>query len=313
MKKGFNRHLGLLARGMAMGAADVVPGVSGGTIACITGIYTELIDSLQSCDHRALRHLVKYGLASTWHYINGNFLLAVLTGILLSAFSLANLITWLLAQQPILVWSLFFGLILASCVHLLRQVSGWNPRRLALLALGIVAALAVSYVRPNELPDTWWVLMLAGMVAICAMILPGISGGFLLLIMGLYSTVVGAISALNLGVLLPFAFGCVAGLLLFSHVLSWLLHKYRAATMAFLTGILIGSLNVIWPWKHTLEGMIDRHGEWVPLVQENVSPFLYSKITGNPPQTLSAITLCLAGLLIVLLLEWAAKPQNEGS
>ena len=313
MKKDFNRHVGLLARGMAMGAADVVPGVSGGTIAFITGIYTELIDSLQSCDHRALRCLFKYGLPTAWQYINGNFLLAVLSGILLSAFSLASLITWLLAQYPILVWSLFFGLILASCVHLLRQVPEWNPRRMLILILGVGVALVVSVIKPTQLPDSWWVLTLAGMVAICAMILPGISGGFLLLLMGLYSTIVGAISTLEFGVLLPFAMGCLLGLLLFSHVLSWLLHHFQAATMAFLTGILVGSLKVIWPWKHTLEGVIDRHGEWIPLVQENVSPFLYSKITGNPPQTAAAITLCLTGLFIVLLLEWVASTSPEES
>ncbi|MBR9909374.1 MAG: DUF368 domain-containing protein [Gammaproteobacteria bacterium] len=313
MKKDVNRHAGLVLRGMAMGAADVIPGVSGGTVALITGIYAELIDSLRRCDHRAVQCLFEHGVLATWRHINGSFLLAVLSGILISIFSLANLVSRVLEQSPILVWSLFFGLIVASCLHLLRQVNGWNWRRFGLLLLGVLLALLVSVLKPTQLSDDWWVVMLAGMVAICAMILPGISGGFLLLMMGLYATVVESISSLNLAVLVPFAFGCLVGLLLFSHVLSWLLRGFESATMAFLTGVLAGSLNIIWPWKQTLELIQDRHGEWVPLVQQNVSPFLYSKMTGNPSQIYLAITLCTAGFLAVLLLEIVANRHRAAT
>lgn len=312
MDKGPKHYLSLFLRGMAMGAADVIPGVSGGTIAFITGIYSELIDSLRQCDHRAVAVLYKDGLGAAWNHINGAFLLAVFSGILFSIFSLAKLVTFWLEMQPVLVWSLFFGLVLASSILLLRQVSSWNGARILLLLAGIGLALAVSWVKPTQLPDVWWVITLAGMVAICAMILPGISGGFLLLVMGLYSTVVGAVSALQLQVLIPFAAGCVLGLLLFSHVLGWLLHRFEAATMALLTGILIGSLKVIWPWKQTLEFVIDRHGESVPVVQANIGPDQYSLLTGEPSQAALAVLLCIMGCLAVWALEAVASQHRKG-
>ncbi|MBU3070259.1 DUF368 domain-containing protein [Aestuariicella sp. G3-2] len=296
-----------------MGAADVIPGVSGGTIAFITGIYTELIDSLRRCDHQAVKCLFQQGFPAMWRHINGTFLVAVFGGILFSIFSLAKLMSYWLESQPILVWSLFFGLILASSVLLLRQVTGWNPARVSLVLLGIVLALAVTWLKPTHLPEVWWVILLAGMVAICAMILPGISGGFLLLMMGLYSTVIGAISQLNFGLLIPFAVGCAIGLLLFSHILSWLLHHYEAGTMALLTGFLIGSLNIIWPWKQTLETVVDRHGELVPVVQENILPGHYAILTGQSAELLPAIFMTLTGLLLVIGMDYVAGKKKRYS
>lgn len=293
-----------------MGAADVIPGVSGGTIAFITGIYTELIDSLRRCDHQAVKCLFQQGFPAMWRHINGSFLAAVFGGIFFSIFSLAKLMSFWLESQPILVWSLFFGLILASSVLLLRQVKGWNPARVSLVLLGIVLALGVTWLKPTHLPEVWWVILLAGMVAICAMILPGISGGFLLLMMGLYSTVIGAISQLNFGLLIPFAVGCAIGLLLFSHVLSWLLHHYEAGTMALLTGFLIGSLNIIWPWKQTLETVVDRHGELVPVVQENILPGQYTLLTGQPAEFLPALAMVSVGLLLVIGMEYIAGKKK---
>ncbi|MGH1373215.1 MAG: DUF368 domain-containing protein [Cellvibrionaceae bacterium] len=310
--RSFKDYFSLFLRGLAMGAADVVPGVSGGTIAFITGIYTELIDSLRSFDHRALQCLRTQGVEATWAHINGNFLLAVFAGVLTSIVSLAKLVVFLLETQPILVWSLFFGLVLASSLILLRQVPKWSMARAFLLIAGVLIAIAVSMLKPTQLPDTWWVLALAGSVAICAMILPGISGGFLLLMMGLYSTVVAALSQLQLSIMLPFALGCGLGLLLFSHLLSWLLHHWKAETMALLTGVLLGSLNIIWPWKHTLESIQDRHGEWVPVVQENLMPLTYAQITGQNSDWVTAAVVALMGAMLVVVIEWMAKtPETD--
>ena len=293
----------LFFKGLAMGAADVIPGVSGGTIAFITGIYHELIDSLGRCDHRAFMCLIKRGPVAAWQHINGTFLLVLFSGILVSIFSLAKLVTYCLEAQPILVWSFFFGLIVAASLHLLRQVNGWDFTKVFSLIIGVALALAISTLKPTELPDTWWVVMAAGSIAICAMILPGISGGFLLLMMGMYSTIVEAVSQFDLALLLPFGLGCGLGLMLFSHVLAWLLARYYQVTLALLTGILIGSLNIIWPWKQTLATVINRHGETVPLVQENVLPAQFTKLTAVPHQFLLALLLCALGVILVLLLE----------
>lgn len=307
MRKGMKHYLSVFARGAAMGAADVIPGVSGGTIAFITGVYHELIDSLRSCDHHALRVLWLRGPKAAWQHINGAFLLSLFGGILLSIFSLAKLVTWCLERQPILVWSFFFGLIAAASVHLLRQIPYWNPARTLLLLFGMGIALMVSEMRPAQLPDTWWMLTLAGAIAICAMILPGISGGFLLLMMGMYARVVEAVSQFQLLLLVPFALGCGLGLLLFSHVLSWLLRRFAAATMALLTGILVGSLKIIWPWKVTVETTLNRHGEVVPLRQEAVLPAQYSELVSQPSQLVMALIVCLLGMALVLALEFWAK------
>lgn len=310
MDRSFKHYVSLYVRGMAMGAADVVPGVSGGTVAFITGIYTELIDALRSCDHSAVLCLKNNGIKATWQHINGSFLVAVFLGVFTSIISLAKVVTYLLETYPILVWSLFFGLVLASSLVLLKQVPKWSGARIALLVVGVAIAIMVSVLKPTQLSDDWWVIASAGAIAISAMILPGISGGFLLLMMGLYSTIVAAVSQFEFSILLPFALGCGLGLLLFSHLLSWLLHHWQAETMALLTGILIGSLNILWPWKQTLETVRDRHGELVPVVQENLSPWMFSSATGDESHWLAAVLLGLLGIVLVLGIEWIAKPAE---
>ncbi len=309
MLQGIGKYLTVFLRGMAMGAADVVPGVSGGTIAFITGIYGELIDSLRSIDHRAVQCLWQKGIKAAWSHINGNFLLAVFAGVLLSMLSLAKLVTWCLEQQPILVWSGFFGLVLASALVLLRQVPHWTLWRGLWLLAGLALALGVSVLKPSQLEPSPLILFGAGAIAICAMILPGISGSFLLLMMGLYTAVIGALSQLQVLTLLPFAAGAALGLLAFSHLLSWLLHRFAAATMAFLTGILLGSLNIIWPWKQTLESVVNRHGELVPLVQQNLLPHQYAVITGEASQWLLALGCALSGFVIVVVIEAGAGKE----
>lgn len=306
-----SRYPALVLKGMAMGAADVVPGVSGGTIAFISGIYEELIDSLKSINLAALRTLITRGPKAGWEAVNGNFLLALFAGIAFSLITLARLITYLLAHYPIQIWAFFFGLIVASIIYIARQLPVWHWRELAAVTIGTAIALAVSMAKPASLPGEWWMALIAGSIAICAMILPGISGSFILLLMGMYSVFLEAIQRLDILLLLSFGAGCVVGLLSFSHLLSWLLKRFHNVTLAFLTGFLIGSLNIIWPWKQTLEFTLDRHGEQIPLVQENLWPATYQQLTGLDAYTGWAVLLALGGCLLVLGLERLAGRETQ--
>ncbi|WP_341938504.1 DUF368 domain-containing protein [Marinimicrobium sp. C2-29] len=304
----------LWLKGMAMGAADVVPGVSGGTIAFISGIYEELLDSLKRFTPGALGIWYREGFGAFWRHVNGTFLLTVFGGVLFSVFSLANVVSYALEYHPVLVWGFFFGLIIASIIYIGRQLPLRSPAIWIALIIGTLVALAISVGKPVQLPAVWWMVFIAGSIAICAMILPGVSGSFLLLLMGMYPVVLQAVSDLNVLILMSFFSGCVLGLLLFSHLLSWLLHHFHSVTLAVLTGFLVGSLNIVWPWKHTLETFINRHGEAVPLVQENLLPFAYAEATGSDPQTLWVILLMLLGLSLVLGLEyWASRDKLNTS
>ncbi|WP_188149646.1 DUF368 domain-containing protein [Teredinibacter waterburyi] len=300
-------YLILMIKGLAMGAADVVPGVSGGTVAFITGIYDELLGSLKQIGPAAVKVLFSEGIASAWRYINGNFLLAVFGGILISLKTFATVIGFCLENYPLLVWAFFSGLIAASIVLLVKQQPRWHWREVVGCILGAAFVYGVSISSPTQLAGDWWMLFLGGFVAICAMILPGISGSFILLLVGLYPVFLQAISDLNLIALASFGAGCVAGLLVFSRFLSWLLSRFHSVTLATLIGFLIGSLNVTWPWKVTLESTVDRHGEIIPLVQQNVSPANYMILAGQESQLVLALLMCLVGLGLVLLIERMAR------
>jgi len=306
-KRGVRDYALLLGKGMAMGAADVVPGVSGGTIAFITGIYDELLHSLKQIGPAAVGVLFKEGFASAWRFINGSFLLAVFGGILISLKTFASLIGYCLDNYPLLVWAFFSGLIAASIILLLKHQKQWHWRQILACLLGAAFVFGVSVASPAQLPGAWWILFLGGFVAICAMILPGISGSFILLLVGLYPVFLQAITDLDLIALASFGLGCVAGLLVFSRFLSWLLHNFHQTTLATLIGFLIGSLNVTWPWKQTLESAVNRHGEHIPLVQKNISPAQYETLVGQEPQVIAALILVLVGLGLVLLVEKISK------
>lgn len=305
LKKPLNRKelTTLFFKGMAMGAADVVPGVSGGTIAFISGIYQRLIEALKSFEPTALQVLYRQGFKSFWQYVDGTFLSILFAGILTSVISLANVISYSLEEYPILVWSFFFGLVMASIIYIALQLKNWHWREICLLVLGAVIALAIASLKPTNLPAEWWMMMIAGSIAICAMILPGISGSFILLMMGMYSVFIDSLKNFEWLLLGSFAVGCVVGLMGFSHLLSWLLKRYENLMLALLTGFLIGSLKTIWPWKEVVETTIDRHGEVVPLIQKEVSPFYYEQIAGEPHQLLLAIVMMLIGTALVLGLE----------
>ncbi|WP_440905618.1 DUF368 domain-containing protein [Catenovulum sp. SX2] len=293
----------LTLKGMAMGAADVVPGVSGGTIAFISGIYDELIGSIQKIGPHAIKLLFSQGFSSAWQYINGWFLLAVFGGILLSLKTFAALITLALDSQPLLVWGFFSGLIAASVYLLVTKLKNHQWQNYLSMFVGALFVYCVSVSSPAQLPDDNWILFLGGFVAICAMILPGISGSFILLLVGLYPVFLNAINTLDIIALASFGGGCIAGLLVFSRFLSWLLSRFHDVTIAMLIGFLIGSLNVTWPWKQVLTTYTNRHGEQVPLIQENVLPSAYSMITNNDSQLILVAAFALFGLSLVVLLE----------
>ena len=303
----------LYAKGMAMGAADVVPGVSGGTIAFISGIYDELLRSIAGIPE-ALLLLLRGRIKDAWQMANATFLLVLFSGIVTSILTLARVITYLLHHHPIPVWSFFFGLILVSTYLVGREIGRWNWSRVVSFLLGLAFAYWITVAAPIQWGSDLRTLFLAGAIAICAMILPGISGSFILLLLGLYSVVLGAVKDLNLLVLAVFASGCVVGLLSFARLLSWLLSRWRDLSLAFLSGLMLGSLNKVWPWKETLTWRVDSKGEQVPLLQNNLLPGQFADVSGQDPQLLFAVALAIGGIVLVLSLEWLARrrPIDNG-
>lgn len=296
-------YLILSGKGMMMGAADAVPGVSGGTIAFITGIYEELIDSIKQFNPEAVRILFSQGLLSCWRYVNGNFLLALVCGIFLSLLTISRVVLYLLDEYPILLWSFFFGLILASTWSVVRHIKGWNMNLVATFGIGALLAYIITEQAPGSLDPTSMMVFFAGMIAICAMILPGISGSFILLLMGMYAPVLNAVKGFEWGILLVFMAGCVAGLLSFSRVLSWAFHHHRMLTLALLGGFMLGSLNKVWPWKYTLSYTINSKGEEIPVLQQNLLPGSYLELTGLNDWFWPALVLMLVGAALGILLD----------
>ena len=303
----FSRYIVLALKGCAMGMADVVPGVSGGTIAFISGIYEELLDSIRSVDATALRLLLRFRLAEFWRHINGRFLLPVLLGIAVAIFSLARLMTYLLTNHPIAIWSVFFGLIVASALLVARQIGRWDWRTVLAFAVGAAAAWWITVATPAETPDDWWFVMLSGAIAICAMILPGISGAFILLLLGKYQYIMHAVGEFDIPVIAVFVIGAAAGIISFSHLLSWLLKHWHDVTVAVLMGFMVGSLNKVWPWKETVETYLDSHGIAQPLVQNNIAPGTFEQLTGQPSLLVQAILLGIVGFLVIYGIELVAR------
>jgi putative membrane protein len=293
---------------MGMGAADVVPGVSGGTIAFITGIYEELILSIKGINLEAFRLFFTGRWKSFWKQINGNFLLAVFAGIAISVLSLARLLEFLLEHHPILIWSFFFGLVLASSYSVSRKISHWDYPKIVALAGGIGIAFYITSVTPTTTTDASWFVIFSGALASCAMILPGISGSFILLLLGKYSFALHAVNERVILDLLLLGAGAVTGLILFANLLAWLLKKYHDVTIAVLVGFMIGSLNKIWPWKETLETIVIE-GEIKPLVEKNILP-----VTGHSANHFwMALLMAAAGMALILLIEIVlAKNRKSG-
>ena len=292
----------LFLKGMAMGAADVVPGVSGGTIAFISGIYEELLRSIRACTPLALVSLFRDGPKVFWRRINGTFLSVLFSGILFSIATLARLITYLLEHQSLLLWSFFFGLIMASILFIWRQLARKGFWEYLFLLLGLCVALASAFAPPVQPEPTSLVVFGAGMLAICAMILPGISGSFILLLLGMYSVVLGAVSSADFSLLIIFALGCAAGLMLFSRLLSWLLSRFHGVTLSVLTGFLAGSLVMVWPWRESTLTASKGHADALQLL----APSQYAQVIGDA-QLPAALGLMVVGFVLVLLLEYVGS------
>ena len=294
----------LALKGMAMGAADVVPGVSGGTIAFISGIYEELISSLSNVGPKLLSIFRKEGVKATWKALNGNFLLAVFTGIAISVISLARLISWLLVNEPVLLWSFFFGLVLASVFFVAKGIKQWNIAVILFFAVGAVLAYFITSLPPSENTGSLPYLFLSGALAVCAMILPGISGAFILVLLGSYKTILDAVHERDLVIIATVGTGAVFGLLSFAKLLKWMFGHYKNITLALLTGFILGSLNKIWPWKEVISTRV--YGDKViPVLEKNVWPWAFQ---GNS-QVESAIMLSILGSCLIFALERLASRQ----
>lgn len=294
-------------RGICMGAADVVPGVSGGTMAFILGIYEELVESIRAVGRPPfLKALVGFRLAEALEIVNWRFLLAVGAGILTAVLSLAKVLSWLLVHQPVLLWSFFFGLVLASVVVVSRRVGRWTAPLVAAFVAGTVGAYVLVGLVPVQTPEAGWFLFLSGAVAICAMILPGISGSFILVLLGKYQFILNAVNERDLVTLGWFLAGIAVGIVTFAQVLGWFFKRHHDLTVALLTGLMLGSLKKVWPWKVTLEFVEGRHGKQIPAVQENVLPAL--EVAGSLNwDIVAALTLALVGFGLVLILERLGK------
>ena len=301
------KYLWLYLKGIAMGSADVVPGVSGGTIAFITGIYTELLDSIKSVNINALVILFKQGPKAAWQAVNGTFLLVLLLGILSAILTLAKVIHYLLDEHAILLWAFFFGLILASSLHMGKQIKQWDKGTFAALLIGAVCAGFISIASPTSIEASYLNIFIAGSIAICAMILPGISGSFILLLMGLYAPVLAAVKGLQLDIMMVFALGAILGLMLFARLLSWLLHHYQDLMFSLLTGFMLGALLKVWPWKETISYRLNSKGLEVPFEQLNRLPDWVGS-----DQIIWACVMAGVGFACVFLLEKVSNHQDNG-
>lgn len=304
MERNFKDYALISLKGIAMGAADVVPGVSGGTIAFISGIYEELVTTISGINLGLLKEWREFGFSSMWKKANGNFIIALFLGIAISVFTVMRLANYLLENHPILIWSFFFGLVIASIWFVGKRIPKWNAKIITALVLGAAVAFYITTLPPITGTQSPFFLFIAGAIAVCAMILPGISGAFILVLLGAYKTISEAIHDFDFKTIGIVAVGAVVGLLSFSRVLKWLFLKYKAVTLAVLTGFITGSLNKIWPWKEILETVTVGDKDMV-IREQSVLPQHFD----GDPQLIFALLLMVAGFLLILILERVATQQ----
>ncbi|EDM44782.1 predicted membrane protein [unidentified eubacterium SCB49] len=311
----------ILAKGLAMGAADVVPGVSGGTIAFISGIYEELIETIHKLDLGFFKLWKKTSFSVACKEYNIMFLIALFGGVFISVLSLAKVITYLLTKHPILIWSFFFGLVIASILFVGKQITTWNLKVVIATVLAVLFSYFITIAEPLGSPDSTWFLFFAGFIAIIAMILPGISGSFILLLLGAYSGVLGILTSLSKGIttlnwdifsdafikLIIFGTGAVLGLKVFSRALNWLFKHHKNLILAILTGFMIGALNKIWPWKEVLSTRLNSHGEEVTFLDKSILPTSFD----GDPQIILAIAMAVVGFLVIFLMERFANSKKN--
>lgn len=298
----------LFLKGLAMGIAEVIPGVSGGTIAFVTGIYERLLDAIKGVlSPTPLRLLREEGIAAAWQALDGNFLALLLGGMAAGLVGGIFGVTYLLEHYPTIIWAFFFGLILSSVWYVARQVGRWRWQEAFMLLAGAAVAYWITVASPLGGSESLVAVFFSGAIAICALMLPGISGSFVLLLLGMYSFVISSVKQVlssfdTAGLVITgvFALGCLVGMAGFSRLLSWTLKHYHNPTMAMLTGFMVGSLNKLWPWRNVLEYRINSQGEQVPFREANVLPGAYQ---AGEPYTALAIAAVIIGIAVVLVLE----------
>lgn len=299
-------YFGIVIRGMAMGIAEVIPGVSGGTIAFITGIYGKLINTIKAFGPDLIPTFKTKGIKGVWQSINGDFLTPLLigmgAGVVIGVFG----VTHLLDNYPKLVWAFFFGLIVGSAIYIGKQIERWRTNEIIALIIGTAISYYITIANPAQGTEALWFVFISGAIAISALILPGISGSFILLLMGMYTFIIPTVrdvletfEAKSLIIVGTFAAGCLLGLMTFSRLLSWTFQKYKATTLAILTGFMLGSLNKIWPWFEILSWRTNSKGEEVPFITKSIFPGQYD----GDPQILAVIILMIIGFLSVFLIE----------
>ncbi len=321
MPRSLKDYTAIALKGLAMGAADVVPGVSGGTIAFISGIYQELIATINTLDFTFFKVWKKEGLPASWKQYNLSFLVALFSGILISILSLAKIIKWLLHNESLLLWSFFFGLVLASILYIGKQISSWNLTTIISMIVAIVASYFVTITEPIASPESLWYLLFCGFIAIIAMILPGVSGAFILLILGAYETFIGILNQFREGLtsfdfellwkafykIAIIAIGAITGLKLFSKVLNWMFDNHKNMTLAILTGFMIGSLNKLWPWKKVISWRTNSEGLQVPFIEKSILPIHFD----GDPRIIWVLTFVIIGFLLILILERLATKKEK--
>lgn len=321
MQRSLKHYLIISTKGLAMGAADVVPGVSGGTIAFISGIYEELIETINALDFKFFSLWKKEGFLSAWKTYNLSFLTALFCGITISILSLAKAIKWLLHNEPLLLWSFFFGLVIASIIYIGKQITSWKPKVIISIILTSVISYFITLAEPMASPESNWYLLFCGFIAIVAMILPGVSGAFILLILGAYQTFIDILNqfregllTLNLDMLwqaiykiIIIAIGAIAGLKLFSKALNWMFKNHKNTTLGILTGFMIGSLNKLWPWKKVISWRTNSEEIKVPLVEQSILP---SQFEGDP-KLIWVIVFIVIGFTLILILERLAVKKAK--
>ncbi|WP_025743012.1 DUF368 domain-containing protein [Aquimarina pacifica] len=321
MRRSLKDYLFISVKGLAMGAADVVPGVSGGTIAFISGIYEELIETINTLDLNFFSVWKNEGFLASWKKYNLSFLAALFLGIAISILSLSKLIKWLLHNEALLLWSFFFGLVLASILFIGKQITSWKPKIILGVLVAVVISYAITIAEPFASPDSNWYLLFCGFIAIIAMILPGVSGSFILLILGAYQSFINILNQLLEGVLqmdfdilwkaiykiIIIAIGAIAGLKLFSKVLNWMFKNHKNMTLAVLTGFMIGSLNKLWPWKKILSWRTNSEGLKVPLIEKSILPTQYSE----DPKIIWVLFFMIIGFLVIFILERLSMKKDK--
>ena len=295
-----------------MGVADVIPGMSGGSVAFITGIYSEMVYALRSIDREAFELLTKKRFQDFWNKINGTFLVFLFSGIVTSLFTLARLVTYLQTKYPILVWSFVFGLVLISALLVLRDIKKWNIGTVTAFFCGTLVSFGITLLSPAQTPASIWFIFLTGMLSVSALLIPGLSGVFILLLLGKYQYMVNALISFNFLVIIVFFMGCVVGLIGFSRFLTWTLENYHNATVALLTGFMLGALNKVWPWREVIEYVTNSKGAQVPAFDRSILPWHYFATTGKDPQVFQAILMmAISVFIVVLFVKIAARLKTK--